>query len=128
MSLTSDPLPVLATAQALIDFTIPRVSVELAGLAAQARIVDVIGTTGCSEADDAKIRAAARHAVIIKSGNMSLGVNLLAKLVREAAKALPGYDVEILEMHHSRKVDAPSGTALMLGRGGGAGTRHLAGR
>jgi 4-hydroxy-tetrahydrodipicolinate reductase len=115
VNVTSDPLPVLATAQALIDFTIPRVSVELAGLAAQARIVDVIGTTGCSEADDAKIRAAARHAVIIKSGNMSLGVNLLAKLVREAARALPGYDVEILEMHHNRKVDAPSGTALMLG-------------
>jgi 4-hydroxy-tetrahydrodipicolinate reductase len=115
VNVTSDPLPVLANAQALIDFTIPRVSVELAGLAAQARIVDVIGTTGCSEADDAKIRAAARHAVIIKSGNMSLGVNLLAKLVREAARALPGHDVEILEMHHNRKVDAPSGTALMLG-------------
>lgn len=118
---TSDPLPVLANAQALIDFTIPRVSVELAGLAAQARIVHVIGTTGCSEDDDAKIRAAARHAVIVKSGNMSLGVNLLAKLVREAARALPGYDVEILEMHHNRKVDAPSGTALMLGEAAALG-------
>jgi len=115
VALTSDPLPLLASAQALIDFTIPRVSVELAALAAQARIVDVIGTTGCSEDDDAKIRAAARHAVIIKSGNMSLGVNLLAKLVAEAARALPTYDVEIVEMHHRRKVDAPSGTALMLG-------------
>jgi len=113
--LTDDPLPLLAHAQALIDFTIPRVSVELAALAAQARIVDVIGTTGCSEEDDAKIRAAARHAVIVKSGNMSLGVNLLAKLVAEAARALPTYDIEIVEMHHRRKVDAPSGTALMLG-------------
>jgi len=118
--LTSDPLPLLAHAQALIDFTIPRVSVELAGLAAQARIVHVIGTTGCSEADDAKIRAASRHAVIVKSGNMSLGVNLLAKLVAEAAKALPDYDVEIVEMHHRRKVDAPSGTALMLGEAAAA--------
>jgi len=115
VTLTCDPLVLLAHAQALIDFTVPRVSVELAALAAQARIVDVIGTTGCSEEDDAKIRAAARHAVIVKSGNMSLGVNLLAKLVAEAAKSLPDYDVEIVEMHHRRKVDAPSGTALMLG-------------
>jgi 4-hydroxy-tetrahydrodipicolinate reductase len=115
IALTDDPLPLLAKAQALIDFTTPRVSVELAALSAQARIVHVIGTTGCSEDDDAKIRAAARHAVIIKSGNMSLGVNVLAKLVREAAKALPGYDIEIVEMHHRKKVDAPSGTALMLG-------------
>ncbi len=116
VALSDDPLPLLASAQALIDFTVPRVSVELAALAAQARIVHVIGTTGCSAEDDAKIRAAARHAVIVKSGNMSLGVNLLAKLVREAARALPGYDVEILEMHHRNKVDAPSGTALMLGQ------------
>ncbi len=114
--LSDDPLPLLANAQALIDFTVPRVSVALAALAAQARIVHVIGTTGCSADDDAKIRAAARHAVIVKSGNMSLGVNLLAKLVREAAKALPFYDIEILEMHHRAKVDAPSGTALMLGQ------------
>ena len=113
--LTSDPLPLLASADALIDFTIPRVSVELAALAAQARIVHVIGTTGCSDEDNAKIRAAARHAVIVKSGNMSLGINVLAKLVAQAAKALPDYDVEIVEMHHRNKVDAPSGTALMLG-------------
>jgi 4-hydroxy-tetrahydrodipicolinate reductase len=120
IALTDDPLPLLAKAQALIDFTTPRVSVELAALSAQARIVHVIGTTGCSEDDDAKIRAAARHAVIVKSGNMSLGVNVLARLVREAAKALPGYDVEIVEMHHRRKVDAPSGTALMLGEAAAA--------
>jgi 4-hydroxy-tetrahydrodipicolinate reductase len=118
--LTSDPLPLLASAQALIDFTIPRVSVALAGLAAQARIVHVIGTTGCSDGDDAKIRAAARHAVIVKSGNMSLGVNILARLVAEAARALPDYDIEIVEMHHRRKVDAPSGTALMLGEAAAA--------
>jgi 4-hydroxy-tetrahydrodipicolinate reductase len=112
---TGDPLPVLAHAQALIDFTSPAHSIELAGLASQARIVDVIGTTGLSADDESKIRAAARHAVIIQSGNMSLGVNLLAGLVAQAARALPGYDVEIVEMHHRRKVDAPSGTALMLG-------------
>ncbi|MGA7711786.1 MAG: 4-hydroxy-tetrahydrodipicolinate reductase [Rhizomicrobium sp.] len=119
--LTDDALPVIAQAQAIVDFTAPRVSVELAALAAQARIVHVIGTTGCSADDDAKIRAAARHAVIVKSGNMSLGVNLLAALVKQAAKALPGFDIEIVEMHHNKKVDAPSGTALLLGEAAAEG-------
>jgi 4-hydroxy-tetrahydrodipicolinate reductase len=118
---TDDPLPLLANADALLDFTTPAASVELAALAAQARIVHVIGTTGLSDDDNANIRAAARHAVIVKSGNFSLGINLLAKLVQEAAKALPNYDVEIVEMHHRRKVDAPSGTALMLGEAAAAG-------
>jgi 4-hydroxy-tetrahydrodipicolinate reductase len=114
-----DPLPLIARAEALIDFTAPETSVELAALAAQARIVHVIGTTGFSAEDQAKIRAAARHAVIVKSGNMSLGVNLLAALVKQAAQALPGFDVQILEMHHRTKRDAPSGTALMLGEASG---------
>jgi 4-hydroxy-tetrahydrodipicolinate reductase len=86
----------------------------LAELAAQARIVHVIGTTGFTDEQLARLKAAGRHAVIVKSGNMSLGVNLLAALVKEAAKVLPNYDVEIVEMHHRGKVDAPSGTALML--------------
>jgi len=114
-----DPLPSLAQAQALIDFTRPAFSVELAALTAQARIVHVMGTTGFSADDDAKIRAAARHAVIVKSGNFSLGVSVLAALVAEAAKALPGFDVQIAEMHHRAKVDAPSGTALLLGNASG---------
>ncbi len=93
------------------------------GLAAQARIVHVIGTTGCTSEDDAKIAAAARHAVVIKSGNMSLGVNLLAVLVKQAARALGAddFDIEILEMHHKHKVDAPSGTALLLGEAAAEG-------
>ena len=119
--LTDDPLPLLAKAQALIDFTTPASSIELAGLAAQARIVHVIGTTGWSEDDNAKISAAARHAVIVKSGNMSLGVNMLAALVEKAARALLDYDVEILEIHHRMKVDAPSGTALLLGEAAARG-------
>jgi 4-hydroxy-tetrahydrodipicolinate reductase len=81
----------------VLDFTAPAASVPLSELAAQARIVHVIGTTGFSEDDLARLRASARHAVIVKSGNMSLGVNLLAALVREAAKALPNYDIEIVE-------------------------------
>ena len=121
IALTDDPLLLLAAADALIDFTQPKVSVELAALSAQARIVHVIGTTGCTADDDAKIRAAARHAIVIKSGNMSLGVTLLAALVKQAAKALPDFDVEIVEMHHRSKVDAPSGTALLLGQAAAEG-------
>jgi 4-hydroxy-tetrahydrodipicolinate reductase len=120
IKLTADPLPLIADAQAVIDFTRPMVSVMLAGLAAQARIVHVIGTTGFAT-DEARIVAASRHAVIVKSGNMSLGVTLLAALVEKAAMALPGYDVEILEMHHKLKVDAPSGTALLLGQAAARG-------
>ena len=110
-----------AKANAIVDFTTPRVSVELAGLAAEARAVHVIGTTGCSSDDDAKIRDAAQQTVIIKSGNMSLGVTLLAALVKRAAAALPDFDVEIVEMHHNKKVDAPSGTALLLGKAAARG-------
>jgi 4-hydroxy-tetrahydrodipicolinate reductase len=123
--LTADPLPLIADAQAVIDFTRPIVSMMLADLAAQARIVHVIGTTGFSPENETRIQAAARHAVIVKSGNMSLGVTLLAALVERAAKALPDFDVEILEMHHRMKVDAPSGTALLLGEAAARG-RNIA--
>ena len=119
--LTDDPLAVIANAQALVDFTAPKYSLELAALAAQARIVHVIGTTGFTPDDETKIHAAARHAVIVKSGNMSMGVNLLAALVKQAARALPDFDIEIVEMHHRMKVDAPSGTALLLGNAAAEG-------
>ncbi len=122
IKVSDDPLAVIKGADALIDFSVPRASVEFAGLAAQARIVHVIGTTGIGEADEERIRAAARHATIVKSGNMSLGVNLLAALVRQAAQALgPEWDIEIVEMHHRAKVDAPSGTALLLGEAAAKG-------
>ena len=123
VKISADPLPVIAKANGIIDFTAPAATVAYAGYAAQARIVHVIGTTGCSEADEEKIRAAARHAMIVKSGNMSLGVNLLAALVEQAARALPasGFDIEVLEMHHRHKVDAPSGTALLLGEAAATG-------
>jgi 4-hydroxy-tetrahydrodipicolinate reductase len=114
---TSNPLEAFLHADAVIDFSAPASTVEFAGLAAQARIVHVIGTTGCSPDDVEKIRAAGRHARIVMSGNMSLGVNLLGVLVRKAAQALEAanWDIEVLEMHHNKKVDAPSGTALLLG-------------
>ena len=120
--LADDPLPLFAKADGVLDFTSPAATLGFADLAAQARIVHVIGTTGIAAADEERLRAAARHAVIVKSGNMSLGVNLLAGLVRQAARALDAdFDIEILEMHHRHKVDAPSGTALMLGEAAAEG-------
>jgi 4-hydroxy-tetrahydrodipicolinate reductase len=119
--LTDDPKALVAHADAIIDFTAPKVSVALAALAADAKVAHIIGTTGCSPEDDKKIEAASRKTVIVKSGNMSLGINVLAALVKQAAKALPDYDVEIVEMHHRMKVDAPSGTALLLGRAAAEG-------
>ncbi|CAM5568892.1 4-hydroxy-tetrahydrodipicolinate reductase [Aquamicrobium terrae] len=123
VAIGDDPLPAFAKADGVLDFTTPAASVEFAGYAAQARIVHVVGTTGCTAEDDARIAAAARHATIVKSGNMSLGVNLLAVLVEQAARALgpDDFDIEILEMHHRHKVDAPSGTALLLGEAAAAG-------
>lgn len=119
-----DPLEVCASVDAILDFTSPRATVEFAGLAANARIVHVIGTTGLSAADEAAIAAAARHATIIKAGNMSLGVNLLAAITRRVAEALDAdFDIEIVEMHHKHKVDAPSGTALMLGEAAAEGRK-----
>jgi 4-hydroxy-tetrahydrodipicolinate reductase len=113
---TSDPLELVVRSDAVIDFTSPAATVEMAGLAANARIVHVIGTTGLSESDEAAINAAARHATVIKAGNMSLGVNLLTAVTRRIAEALDAdFDIEVVEMHHRHKVDAPSGTALMLG-------------
>ncbi|WP_420960188.1 4-hydroxy-tetrahydrodipicolinate reductase [Brucella sp. IR073] len=123
VTITDDPLPVFKAADGVLDFTSPAATVEFAKLAAEAGIVHVIGTTGCSPADDEQIRKAAARAVIVKSGNMSLGVNLLSVLVEKAAKALgpDDFDIEILEMHHKHKVDAPSGTALLLGEAAAKG-------
>jgi 4-hydroxy-tetrahydrodipicolinate reductase len=116
IAVTDDPLEAFANAQAIIDFTTPEASVSNANLAAQARAVHVIGTTGLSANDLASIDAAARHATIIRAGNMSLGVNLLVQLTKKVAAALDeDFDIEIVEAHHRHKVDAPSGTALMLG-------------
>jgi 4-hydroxy-tetrahydrodipicolinate reductase len=116
VTVTDDPLEIVTKTDAILDFTAPRVSVDIAGLAANARIIHVVGTTGLSESDEKAIAAAARHATIVKAGNMSLGVNLLLGLTRKVAEALDAdFDIEIVEMHHRDKVDAPSGTALMLG-------------
>jgi len=113
---TDDPLEAMAKAQAVVDFTAPAATVALADIAAQARAVHVIGTTGLTDDNLTRLAAAARHATIIRAGNMSLGVNLLVQLTRKVAEALDeSFDIEIVEAHHRHKVDAPSGTALMLG-------------
>jgi 4-hydroxy-tetrahydrodipicolinate reductase len=118
----SDVRALLMAADGILDFTVPEATLAFAPLAAEAGIVHVIGTTGLSAEDDDMIRHAADRAIVVKSGNMSLGVNLLASLVKRAARALDeSFDIEILEMHHNRKIDAPSGTALLLGRAAAAG-------
>jgi len=114
---TDDAVSAFARAQGVIDFTAPAATVEFAALAAQARAVHVIGTTGLEAEHLAKIAAAARHAVIVRAGNMSLGLNLLVRMTQKIAAALDeDWDIEVVEAHHRMKVDAPSGTALMLGQ------------
>jgi 4-hydroxy-tetrahydrodipicolinate reductase len=122
VEISADPLKALLDADGIVDFSSPAATVEFAGLAAQARIAHIVGTTGLSESDLQRIGAAARHAPIVRSGNMSLGVNLLALMTRRVARALgEEFDIEIVEMHHRMKVDAPSGTALMLGEAAAEG-------
>lgn len=115
--ITSDPLELFSRCEGVLDFSTPDVSVQNAAFAAQARVVHVIGTTGFEPHHEQAIQDFAQQTTIIKSGNMSLGVNLLAALVKQAAASLgPDFDIEVLEMHHRMKVDAPSGTALLLGK------------
>ncbi|WP_412551544.1 4-hydroxy-tetrahydrodipicolinate reductase [Shimia sp. MIT910701] len=122
VTVTDQPLEAFAKAQAVIDFTAPAATIAFAKLAAQARAVHVIGTTGMTEEDIAQLEPCARHAVIVRAGNMSLGVNLLTKLTEKVAAALDeDFDIEVIEAHHHHKVDAPSGTALMLGEAAAAG-------
>ena len=120
--ITDDPLPLFAHVDGVLDFTLPQATVAFAALAAQARIAHVIGTTGFSGDDLDKLEAAARHATLVKAGNMSMGVNLLAALTARVAATLgPEFDIEVLEMHHRHKRDAPSGTSLMLGEAAAKG-------
>ena len=121
-AVADDPLELFAVAHAVIDFTSPAASVRHAELAAQGQVAYVVGTTGLEPEQQAAIERAALHTPIVQAANMSLGVNVLLALVEKAAALLdPDYDIEILEMHHRWKVDAPSGTALALGRAAAAG-------
>lgn len=118
-----DAAAMMAACDAIVDFTAPDATVAFAALAATHSTAHIIGTTGCDSAHDSAIAEAARHTTIVKSGNMSMGVILLSVLVEQAARALEAadWDIEVLEMHHKHKVDAPSGTALLLGEAAAKG-------
>ena len=110
-------------ADVIVDFTIPQATLVFAEYAAENRIAHIIGTTGCDEVQDLAIARAAESTAIMKSGNMSMGVIMLSVLVERAAKALAAsdWDIEVIEMHHKHKIDAPSGTALLLGNAAAEG-------
>jgi 4-hydroxy-tetrahydrodipicolinate reductase len=117
-----DPASVAAGADVLIDFSAPQALEAHLAAARAAKKPIVVGTTGLSPQHHALIDDAAKHIAVLQTGNTSLGIGLLQRLVREAAQQLgPDWDIEILEMHHRHKVDAPSGTALMLGHAAAAG-------
>ncbi|WP_208431732.1 4-hydroxy-tetrahydrodipicolinate reductase [Bartonella schoenbuchensis] len=121
--ITDDPEKAFSDAEGILDFSQPQATIIYADYAAQKGIVHIIGTTGFTKEEEAQIAISAMHTTIVKSGNMSLGINLLANLVKKAAKTLTfeEFDIEISEMHHSGKVDAPSGTALLLGNAAAEG-------
>lgn len=116
LKVTDDAAKLFAAAEAVIDFTSPQAAVLHAGLAAETGRILVIGTTGLDAGQQKAIDTAARRTAIVQAANMSIGVNLLLGLTRQVAATLGAeYDIEIVEMHHRHKVDAPSGTALALG-------------
>ena len=117
VTVSTEVEPLLADADGLLDFTIPAATIAYAELVARHGRAHIIGTTGLTGENEKLIAEAAKRAVIVKSGNMSMGVNLVVALTRQVAKTLDeDFDIEIVEMHHNKKVDAPSGTALMLGQ------------
>ena len=124
VKLSADLWSMSANADGILDFTVPAATIANVAIAAERGLVHVIGTTGLSPSDDAVIRSVTNRAIVVKSGNMSLGVNLLAALVKRVAQSLDqSFDIEILELHHKQKIDAPSGTALMLGEAAAAGRK-----
>lgn len=121
-AITDDPDLLFRSADVVIDFTSPAASCRHAALAGRLGTALVVGTTGLAPEDEAAIAAAAATAPIVRSANMSLGVNLLIGLTERVAAALgPDFDIEIVEMHHRHKRDAPSGTALALGQAAARG-------
>src|ERR1700744_411362 len=122
VKLSADLWALSAEADGILDFTVPGATIANVAIAAQRGIAHIIGTTGLSASDDAVIASVTSRAIVVKSGNMSLGINLLAALVKRVAASLDqSFDIEILEMHHKGKIDAPSGTALLLGEAAAAG-------
>src|ERR1700726_4044285 len=122
VELSADLWSLSANADGILDFTVPGATIANVAIAAERRLVHVIGTTGLSSSDDAVIKSVTSRATVVKSGNMSLGVNLLAALVKRGGQSLDdSFDIEVLEMHHRAKVAAPSGTAYRPGEAAAAG-------
>ena len=122
IAVSDDPDVVFAAADVMIDFTLPAATVAHAGHAARHGTAMVIGTTGMDSGHQAEVDKAAQKVAIMQAGNMSLGVNLLVQITAQVAASLGiDWDVEVMEMHHRWKVDAPSGTALMLGKAAAEG-------
>jgi 4-hydroxy-tetrahydrodipicolinate reductase len=122
VAVTEDPVALFSASDAVIDFTIPAATRIHAAAAEQTGTAYVVGTTGLSDEDQAGVNAAAKNAAVVQAANFSIGVNLLFALTKQVAATLDAdYDVDILEMHHRHKVDAPSGTALELGKAAASG-------
>ena len=122
VKVTDDAAEMIAGVDVVIDFTSPAASLHHAGLAAAKGTAMVIGTTGLDAEEEVTLKAMAKDNIIIYCANTSVGVTLLTQLVEEvAAKLTDGWDIEILETHHHHKVDAPSGTALALGKAAAKG-------
>ena len=120
--LSADLWKLSANADGILDFTVPGATIANVAIAAERGLVHIVGTTGLSASDMAVIKSVTSRAVVVQSGNMSLGVNLLAALVKRVAASLDdSFDIEIVEMHHRAKIDAPSGTAFLLGEAAAAG-------
>jgi 4-hydroxy-tetrahydrodipicolinate reductase len=123
--ITADVDAALARADVLIDFTRPAGTLAHLAACVRSRVGAVVGTTGLDPAQRAALAQCAREIPIVFAANMSVGVTVLLSLVEQAARALgPAFDIEIVEMHHRHKVDAPSGTALRLGEAAAAGARR----
>ena len=124
IKIVADAAAAIDAAQVVIDFTVPAATVTHARIAADKGVAMVIGTTGLSPEQTAAVHEAAKKVPIMWAANMALGVNVLMALVERTAALLdPAYDIEVLEMHHRHKIDAPSGTALALGRSAAAGRK-----
>ena len=122
LTVSDDAGVLFAASDAIIDFTVPAATRAHAAFAAKTGTAMVIGTTGLTAEDQAILAKTAEKAAIVQAANFSLGVNILLGLVEQTARILdPSYDIEIVEMHHRHKVDAPSGTSLALGRAAAAG-------
>jgi 4-hydroxy-tetrahydrodipicolinate reductase len=124
VKITADSAAAIGAANVVIDFTVPAATVAHTKIAADKGVSVVIGTTGLDPEQTAAIHECAKRVPILWAANMSMGINVLMALVEKTASLLdPSYDIEVLEMHHRHKIDAPSGTALALGRSAAAGRK-----